>query len=100
MIPMKIVNTKKFLRSILIIIGITILLSLMIGNKTFSHKDVEYEELYVSNGDTLWTIASNLRESTYYKDKDVRYIIDDLTKINELETKDLSVDQKLLIPVT
>ena len=97
---MKIKNKKKFIKSILIIISITVLLILLISKATYSHKEVEYKKIYVSEGDTLWNIAkSNQVNNEYYKDKDVRYILNDLMKINNLKTSNININQELLIPV-
>ncbi len=97
---MKIKNVKKFIRSILIILGIILLISLIINKATLSHKQVEYKTIYVSQGDTLWNIAkSNQVNNEYYKNKDVRFIINDLIRINNLDSSNINVDQELLIPV-
>lgn len=97
---MKIVNFKKFLRSICIILLVIFALSIICAKGTLSHREIEYKTIYVNRGDTLWDIASNLRTSNdYYKGKDIRYIISDIKNINGLESSNLSVDQKLIIPV-
>jgi LysM repeat protein len=53
----------------------------------------------VSNGDTLWEIAK-LEKNTneYYKNKDIREIVFDIKKVNNLQTSDIYEHQKLLIP--
>lgn len=97
---MKIVNVKKFIRSILIILGIILCLTLFISKSTLSHKEIEYKIIYVSEGDTLWNIAkSNQLSNKYYKNKDIRYIINDLIKINNLSNSNLKVNQELVIPI-
>ncbi len=97
---MRIKNIKKFIRSILIILGIIFCLTLFISHGSLSHKETEYKTIYVSEGDTLWNIAkSNQLNNDYYKDKDVRYIINDLMKINNLNSSNINIDQELLIPV-
>ena len=97
---MKIKNVKKFIRSILIILGIAIAITLLISKVTLSHKEVEHKTIYVSEGDTLWNIAkSNQVSNDYYKDKDVRFIINDLIKINNLDSSNINVNQELMIPI-
>ena len=96
---MKIVDAKRFVRSILIVLGIITILSLMLMNTTLSHKEIEYKIIYVSEGDTLWNIAAELQNSNYYKGKDIRYIIEDIVKINNLDSKSLMANQKLEIPI-
>lgn len=97
---MKIVNVRKFFRSICIILLAIFILSLVCSKSTLSHKEVEYETLYVNSGDTLWDIARVLQANNdYYKGKDIRYIISNLKNINNLEKSNLYVNQKLLIPI-
>lgn len=96
----KIVNVKRFVSSIFIVLGILIGFSFIVNNNTFSHGETNYKTIYVVSGDTLWTIAKeeqNINE--YFEGKDIREIISNLKKINHLETSDLKVDEKLLIPV-
>ena len=96
---MKIKNIKKFIRSIIIIIGFTLIIFLLLSKGTFSYKKIEYKTICVSEGDTLWNIAkSNQQTNNYYKNKDIRYIVNDLLKVNNLENSNISVNQKLLIP--
>lgn len=97
---MKIVNVKKFVRSILIILGIIFVVSLILTKSTYSHGEKEYKTIYVSCGDTLWNIAkTESKTNSYYKDKDIRNIINDIMKENNLNDSTLSIDQKLIVPV-
>ena len=97
---MKIVNFKKFIRSITIVLLVIIGLSLLISKSTYSHGEKQYKTVYVSKGDTIWSIAKNNQESNdYYKGKDIRYIMNDISKINNIEKSNLKIDQKLLVPV-
>lgn len=95
---MKIVNIKKFIRSLVIILGIIILMSLIISKSTFSHKEIEYKTICIEKGDTLWKIATNLQATnSYYSTKDVREIIDNIMNINSLQNTSLQENQKLKI---
>jgi hypothetical protein len=98
-IKMKIVNVKKFLRSILLIIGLIAILLLLLGNSSLSHRTTEFVTIYVAQGDTLWGIASELqKDNEYYKGRDVRYIVNHLMSTNSLSTNTLAVNQPLQIP--
>jgi len=96
---LKIVNLKKFVRSILIILGIILLLSLCISTKSFSHGETEYKTIYVANGDTLWSIAKNEKEiNAYYENKEIREIVNNIKIVNKLSNSDLNTNQELVIP--
>lgn len=96
---LKITNKKKFIRSILIILGMVIFISLFIGNISFSHGENNYKTIYVSNGDTLWSIAKEEQENNaYYEDKNIREIVNNIKDINKLSNSNLSTNQKLVIP--
>ena len=96
----KIVNRKRFIRSTGILLAIIIFTVIIcIGTKVFSHKELRYKTKYVSSGENLWKIASteqNINE--YYKNKDIRNIIEDLKNINNLDNSSLFVNQELKIP--
>ncbi len=96
---LKIVNLSKFIRSVVIILGIIVCISLFINNISFSHTEKTYKTICVSTGDTLWTIAKEEKDSnSYYTNKDVRDIVNNIKGINKLSNSNLSVGQKLLIP--
>ena len=98
---MRIVNVKKFIRSICLILFAIFMLSLLFAKATLSHREVEYTIMHVEDGDTLWNIASDLQEDNhFYKGKDIRYIIDNIKSINNLESSNLYIDQELKIPIT
>lgn len=95
---LKIVNKKKFIRMVASIV--IILASIFIGlNKAYSSGEMEYKQEYVVSGDTLWSLAEKeSQENDFYKNKDVRDIIQELKYINHLESNDLKIGQEILIP--
>lgn len=96
---LKITNKIKFIRSILIILGAIMFISLFISNISFSHGENNYKTIYVSNGDTLWSIAKEEQENNaYYEDKDIREVVNNIKTVNKLNSSDLSSNQKLVIP--
>ena len=96
---MKIVNIKKFLRSVLIIIGLTLIICLISSNITLSHIEPTQKVISISSGDTLWSIAEYEQENNeYYKDFDIRDIIYNIKKLNNLDTNiNLQVGQKIVL---
>lgn len=100
---MKIVNMKKFLRSMLILLGIVIAIILFFPKATLSHNEnghLNYENISVAQGDTLWSIATYQQQNNpYYTEKDVRDIISELKRVNQLADTSLQIGQTLRIPV-
>lgn len=100
---MKIVNMKKFVRSIVVLIGIIIAIVLFFPKATLSHNESErtnYETISVAQGNTLWSIASYQQENNpYYIGKDVRDIVNDLRRVNQLTNASLQIGQTLRVPV-
>lgn len=95
---MKIVNKKKFIRTISILIGIGII-GLIIMSKSYSNADIMYKEYYIYGGDTLWSIAEEqIANNEYFENKDIRYVIFELQSINDLNNSNLSEGNIIKIP--
>ena len=95
---MKIVNVKKFIRTISIL-GILILIIILFSNKTYSKVDTKYKEESIILGDTLWSISQEeSKNNKYFENKDIREIVSEIKRINKLDNLDLKEGQKLLIP--
>lgn len=96
---MKIVNKRKFINMVIFVVGIVITLFFYFSNTSFSKEEIKTKTIYVSSGDTLWSIAKQEKETNaYYEDKDVRDIIFEIKKSNNLEkTSSLKVGQKLIV---
>ncbi len=93
-----IVNKSKFIRS-LIILGVLIILILLGMTNTYSKTEIAYKEDYILNGDTLWSVAEEQTHTNeYYKNKDIREVIYEIKKINNIESGNLEIGQKILIP--
>ncbi len=94
----KIVDKKKFIRSLTLLTILFILILLGINN-TYSKTEISYKEDYVLKGDTLWSIAKNeINTNEYYKNKDIRNVMLEIKKINNLQDGNLTIGQKILIP--
>ena len=97
---MKIKNKIKFVRTILIIVGVILFINILIPDKSYSHKELEYKTVSVLSGDTLWSIAKKEKEdNSYYQGKDVRDIVQDIKNVNNLLSSSLRTNQKLEIPI-
>ena len=95
---MKIVNKKKFVRSLIVIV-VLILIGLLGIQKTYCKAKIGYKEDYIVEGDTLWSIAQNeINTNEYYKNKDIREVMYEIKKINNLENGKLIIGKKIIIP--
>ena len=95
---MKIVNKKKFVRSMMILI-IVILGIFALVNNTLSHSDINYKKIYISYGDTLWNIAREQKaDNEYFENRDIRSIVDEIKYTNHLTNSELEIGQELTIP--
>lgn len=95
---MKIVNVKKFIRTLSILV-ILILIIILFSNKTYSKVDTKYKEESIILGDTLWSISQQeAKNNKYFENKDIREIVSEIKRINKLDNLDLKEGQKLLIP--
>ena len=88
---MRIKNMKRFILSLSILFVLISFLCSMLYSKVFSYTAPEYIEIVVSEGDTLWSIASNLEGN-------VNENIYNIKKINKLNTSNIYVGQELLVP--
>ena len=96
----RIVNVKKFILSTTILFLSIFAIISAIVNTTYSYNETKYKKIYINDGDTLWNIAIAEKEKNeYYKDKDVRYIVQNIKKVNNLSVSNLKVNQELLIPI-
>lgn len=96
----KIVNFRKFLISNVILLIVVFGCISVILNKVYSHSEQNYKTIYTEEGDTLWNIANIEKENNlHYKNKDIRYIVDDIKQTNNLQVSNLKIGQKLLVPI-
>ena len=95
---MKIVNKTKFIRSN-VILAILISSIVIFATNAYSNVETKYKEEYVCAGDTLWSIAQEeLENNKYFEGKDIRYVVNELKKVNNLANANLNEGDKLKIP--
>lgn len=95
---MKIVNKRKFIRSNVILIFLVGTIIIFATN-AYSNVEIKYKEEYIYAGDTLWSIAKEeLENNKYFEGKDIRYVVDELKKVNNLSSSNLSEGDKIKIP--
>ena len=96
---MRIVNRKKFVKTVSVLVTI-ILMLILFSKSTYSKVEIDYIENYIYKGDTLWSIANTqIIENKYFEGKDIRFVIDKLKVINNLETVDVYEGEKIKIPI-
>ena len=64
---MKIVDIKKFIRGIVMIIFVFLIILTGITKVTYSYKESTKKVICVTRGDTLWSIAKNEQQNNKYK---------------------------------
>ena len=95
---MKIVNKKKNLKRVRLLVAIVSVFIVFMCNITFSHSEVKYKTIYVSRGDTLWSIAKKEKlNNETYANMDIREIINKIKKLNKLKDGNVIVGQELII---
>ena len=95
---MKIVNKTKFIRSN-VILAILISSIVIFATNAYSNVETKYKEECVCAGDTLWSIAQEeLENNKYFEGKDIRYVVNELKKVNNLANANLNEGDKLKIP--
>lgn len=96
---LKIINLNRFVRSILILIFI-LLMFIFLSQSSFSHQEIKYKTIYISSGDTIWSIARDeLRENKYFQDYSTKEAVYKIQNINKLKSSEIYIGQELLIPV-
>ncbi len=97
---LKIVNKNKFIRANLFIItGLVIILFIGL-TQSYSKTNPKYKLECITRGDTLWSIAEyEIKNNDYYKNQDVRKVIYEIKKINNLEGNELKEGIELKIPI-
>lgn len=92
------VDLFKFVRSVFIIFGAILIISLFIGKVIYSHNEIKHKEILISKNQTLWSIALYQQEhNEYYKDKSIAYIINDIKNLNNMNVSILYEGQTLKV---
>ena len=75
------------------------ILSLIVGaalsTAANATKFSETDTVYVTNGDTLWSIAKACNS----ENRDIRSVMDDIMKLNSMHSAKLVIGEKLIVPV-
>ena len=96
---MRIVNLKKFVFSVFLVLMVILIISLFISKSTLSHTETSYKVIYVARGDTLWSIAKEeVSNNDYYSGKDIRDVVDNIGYLNNLYNTNLKIGEELKIP--
>lgn len=91
---MKIVNKKKFIKSIATIAIIIFLIIILINEIANKPKYTEtYKTIYISEDETLWSIAEEYKKPN----QDIREYIYEIKKLNNMESAAIYEGQELTI---
>lgn len=76
-----------------------LILSFGFNSNSLSKTEIKYEEYTIGSNDSLWNIASLVKENNInYNNKDIREIVYDLKQINNLTSSDIYNNQTIKIP--
>lgn len=96
---MRILNRKKFIKTILFLTLASVLIIIVFFNVSLSHNEVKYKKIYVSKGDSLWSIAKYEKNcNVYFQDKDIRDVVYEIKCLNSLKNSELKIGEELNIP--
>ena len=87
-------NKRRFMITLAVTISIISSVFLIATTKTKGYTEVQYNEVVITRGDTLWDIAAEV----YGSNSDIRKKITVIKKANNLKTSELAIGQVLLIP--
>ncbi|MBN2853631.1 MAG: LysM peptidoglycan-binding domain-containing protein [Clostridia bacterium] len=87
-------NKKRFLIAIFLVLSVIISTTLLVTKRPEGKGDIEFEQVVIHHGDTLWDIAVEKTDGTM----DIRKVVYEIKKFNNLETADLYVGQVVKIP--
>lgn len=92
------INVKKFIRAMLVVIGTIILFTFLATKSIYSYKKPEIKTIYIQKGDTLWKIAEKQKETNqYYSNLEIREIIYDIKKTNNMTNSNIIAGETLEI---
>lgn len=93
---LRIANKRRFtiFLSIMFVITAMIFSGISKLNLAYSSNDDDYAEMAIISGDTLWEIAKN---NNPYND-DIRKIVYEIMKINNMKSAELKVGSVIKIP--
>lgn len=86
-------NKRRFYTFLSILFVITLMP--LFASKAYGFKEPAVKTIYIKSGDTLWDIASKNN-----KHGDIREYIYAIKKINNLQSSDIKVGDKLLLPIS
>lgn len=89
---MRITNFPRFIIAMSIFACIISFIISLATNIVFSKSPVEYDKVVVANGDTLWSIAMNVKGN-------VKENVYDIKKVNGLNSSIIYEGQELLVPI-
>lgn len=96
-------NTLKILKCLILFYVISIIFFLIyvwLYNSNRIEKLYTYKELTIEKGQTLWNVAKDeLNNNSYYDQEDIRQIIFEIKKDNEMQRSDTFEGQILKIRI-
>lgn len=90
---------KRRRRTYTILAGIVILVTVLFNTTSLSSTQINYVDYTVSSNDTLWSIAQTIQENNInYNRTDIREIVYEIKKMNNMTTSEIFVNDTIIIP--
>lgn len=86
---------RKILFAAAVIFSLSLIITVLFSIISFSESDSNFLKHQVKSGESLWSIASQYHEQNV----DLRKIVYEIKKINEINSSVISPGSKLLIPL-
>ena len=90
----KLTNKKRFIIIVCVLVSVIISTTILITKRPEGKSEEIYNEIIIKYGDTLWDIAVEISDGSI----DVRKMVSEIRKINNMETSDLHIGQLVKIP--
>lgn len=94
---MKSMRNRVKTRKMFIVICIIFLFLTLSNSNIIAKEHINKQTIYVSNGDTLWSIAKfSIGKNN---DLNIQNVLNEIIKLNSLENSNIYIGQKLLVPI-
>ena len=88
-------KNRRTVRCLALITILALIIGAALSTAANANKFSETDTVYITNGDTLWSIAKDCNT----ENRDIRSVMDDIMKLNGMHSAKLVIGERLIIPV-